>query len=210
MKEPRKRLHSASPPRLNRVKMQPAALCRTFNLSVVASEGPRHEGSSSPRASNFVSRRLIVAFLAMASTFSLFPVCGQSSPATTTNRNPHRVPRSVVKVAYKLKYKLRAKEQGLRGKAAKRSTWDWVAQRMAEQTLTKKAKTDVPALYDFLHVNEVDTSSWTNRSPGWEGRLRMTGGLALRRIVAERGTLFLRDGDEIEVPEAEMERLVTQ
>jgi hypothetical protein len=114
---------------------------------------------------------------------------------------------SVVKRDYKLKYKNRAREAGIKGKAAKRSTWDWVAQVMATQTLTKKSKTDVPALYDFLHVNEVDTSTWLNRAPGWEGRLRMTGGLALRRIVAERGTLFLRDGTELEVPEAELARL---
>ena len=117
---------------------------------------------------------------------------------------------SVVKRDYKIKYKLRAKANGIKGKAAKRSTWDWIAQRMAEQTLTKKSKTDVPALYDFLHVNEVDTSRWTNQSKGWEGRLRMTGGLALRRIVAERGTLFLRDGTELEVPQDELDRLVAK
>ena len=114
---------------------------------------------------------------------------------------------SVVKSPYKTKYKNRAKAAGIRGKAAKRSTWDWTAQRMAEQTLTKKAKTDVEALYAFLHANDVDTSNWLNRNPGWEGRLRMTGGLALRRIIAERGTLFLRDGTELEVPADELERL---
>jgi hypothetical protein len=117
---------------------------------------------------------------------------------------------SVVKAAYKLKYKARAKEKGIGGKAAKRSTWDWTAQIMATETLTKKAKTDVDALYAFLDANGVDHSRWTNRKAGWEGRLRMTGGLALRRIVAERGTLFLRDGTELVVPEDEMARLVAK
>jgi hypothetical protein len=116
---------------------------------------------------------------------------------------------SVVKSPYKTKYKNRAKAAGIRGKAAKRSTWDWVAQRMAEQTLTKKAKTDVDGLIEFLEANGIDDplERWPSQTPGWEGRLRMTGGLAVRRIIAERGTLFLRDGTELEVPADELERL---
>jgi hypothetical protein len=114
---------------------------------------------------------------------------------------------SVVKREYKIKYKIRAAANGLKGKVAKRSTWDWLAQIMAEQTLNKNKKTDVDALYEFFDINEVDHSNWTSRTPGWEGRLRMTGGLALRRIIAERGTLWLRDGSEVEVPEEELARL---
>lgn len=119
---------------------------------------------------------------------------------------------SVVKRQFKLKYKLRAREAGIRGKAAKRSTWDWVAQVMATQTLTKKEKTNVDWLVEFLEANGIDDplGRWPNQSPGWEGRLRMTGGLALRRIVAERGTIVLRNGDVLEVPADELARLVAK
>ena len=120
------------------------------------------------------------------------------------------LPRSVVGRKYKIRYRDRAREAGLRGKAAKRSAWDWLAQVMAEQTLTKKAKTDVDALFAFFHANGLDTDRWPNRAPGWEGRLRMTGGLALRRQMAETGTLFLRDGTRLEVPADELVRLRTK
>ena len=117
---------------------------------------------------------------------------------------------TVVKQQYKIKYKLRAKSAGIKGKAAKRSTWDFIAQVMAAETLNKKSKTDVPALLAFFDANDVDHSRWTNKNPGWEGRLRMTGGLALRRIVAERGTLFSKTGEEIPMPEGEVERLAAK
>lgn len=120
------------------------------------------------------------------------------------------LPRSVVGRKYKIRYRDRAREAGLRGKAAKRSAWDWLAQRMAEQTLTKKAKTDVPALFEFFQANGLDTDRWPNRAPGWEGRLRMTGGLALRRQIAETGLLALRDGTILEVPAEELVRLRTK
>ena len=120
------------------------------------------------------------------------------------------LPRSVVGRKYKIRYRDRAREAGVRGKPAKRSAWDWLAQQMAEQTLTPKAKTDVAALFEFFDANGVDHSRWTNRSPGWEGRLRMTGGLALRRQIAETGLLSLRDGTIVEVPAAELVRLRTK
>lgn len=120
------------------------------------------------------------------------------------------LPRSVVGRKYKIRYRDRAREAGIRGKAAKRSAWDWLAQVMAEQTLTKKAKTDVDALFAFFHANGLDTDRWPNRAPGWEGRLRMTGGLALRRQIAETGLLSLRDGTVLEVPAEELIRLRTK
>jgi len=52
----------------------------------------------------------------------------------------------------------------------------------------------------LLEANGVDHSRWTNRSKGWEGRLRMTGRLALQRIVAEAGILKTADGEELEAP----------
>jgi hypothetical protein len=51
-----------------------------------------------------------------------------------------------------------------------------------------------------LDANGVDHSRWQNRSKGWEGRLRMTGRLALQRVVAEAGILKTADGEELVAP----------
>lgn len=110
------------------------------------------------------------------------------------------LPKSVVKPQYKVRYRDRARAAGVKGKAAKRSAWDWLAQCLAAETLTKDAKLRVDDFLALLDANGVDHSRWTNRSPGWEGRLRMTGRLALQRIVAERGTLLLADGEVLEAP----------
>lgn len=111
------------------------------------------------------------------------------------------LPKSVVGVHYKVRYRDRARAAGAKGKAAKRSTWDWLAQTLAAETLTKDAKLRVDDFLAILDCNGVDHSRWTNRSKGWEGRLRMTGRLALQRVVAENGTLSLPDGEILEAPE---------
>ena len=114
------------------------------------------------------------------------------------------LPNSVVKKAYKIKYRDRARENGHKGKAAKRSAWDWLAQELAAATLTKDAKLKVEDFLAILDANEVDHSRWTNRSKGWEGRLRMTGRLALQRVVAETGILrFSTEEDDFKEAPAE-------
>ena len=121
---------------------------------------------------------------------------------------------SVVKREYKIKYKLKARERGDKGKAAKRSTWDWLAQQMAPIVLNEKAKLKLGAFDDFMRANGVDIHKWMTEkycaSNGWEGRLRMTAGLALRRLIAESGVLHFADGSQIELPEEEMNRLKTK
>ena len=111
------------------------------------------------------------------------------------------LPNSVVKREYKVKYRDRARANGLTSKAAKRSAWDWLAQELAAATLTKENKLRVDDFLALLDANGVDHSRWQNRSKGWEGRLRMTGRLALQRVVAERGELFFADGDSKPAPE---------
>jgi hypothetical protein len=111
-------------------------------------------------------------------------------------------PGSVVKAGYKVRYRDRAREAGIAKKAAKRSTWDWLAQTMAEIVLDKQNKLRVDELLALLDANGVDHSRWTNRNKGWEGRLRMTGRLALQRVVAEAELLRTADGEEL-VPPAE-------
>jgi hypothetical protein len=112
------------------------------------------------------------------------------------------LPHSVVKPTYKVKYKARAMAAGLKGKAAKRSNGDWLSRRMAELVLTEREKLNVQALVDLCAANGLEDieSRWPNRNTGWEGRLRMTACLVLRKIVADKGTLTLMDGSEMEAP----------
>jgi hypothetical protein len=117
------------------------------------------------------------------------------------------LPASVVQRKYKLKYKARARANGERSKAAKRSTWDWLAVELAAACLDEKSKLRVDEFLAILSANGVDHAKWTNRAPGWEGRLRMTGSLALRRVLAESGELFFPDGEQKPVPEEELVRL---
>ena len=122
------------------------------------------------------------------------------------------LPKSVVDRRFKVQYKLAARERGDKSKAAKRSKWDWLAQQMAELTLTDKAKLRVEEFEALMAANGVDCNRWPNRSAGWEGRLRMTAGLVLRKQMAEAadGVLKLADGSERQMPEAELAALVAK
>ncbi len=105
-------------------------------------------------------------------------------------------PNSVVRRAYKEKYAERNKADG---KRAQRSCWDWLAQSLAGECLDDKAKISIDKFLRVLELNGVDHSRWANRNKGWEGRLRMTGRLALQKVVAQTGVLKV-DGDELEAP----------
>jgi len=111
------------------------------------------------------------------------------------------LPHSVVKASYKVKYKQRAMEAGLRGKAAKRSNGDWLAQEMAKLVLTEKEKLDVDKLEALCEANGLSgiRERWPNQSKGWEGRLRMTACLVLRKLVADNQALRV-PGEEDRVP----------
>jgi hypothetical protein len=114
---------------------------------------------------------------------------------------------SVVKAAYKVKYRDRARENGIRNKAAKRSCWDWLAETMAGEVLDKNKKLIVERFVAILEANGIEKPQerWPNRSKGWEGRLRMTGGLALRPLVAEAGVLLVPTEEGMETLEAPAE-----
>ena len=108
--------------------------------------------------------------------------------------------RSVVGTKYKHRYAERAVAIGNKRKAAQRSAWDWLAQTIAGECLDGKDRIDIGRFLALLDANGVDHSKWTNRNKGWEGRLRMTGRLALQRVVAEIGTLATVDGETLEAP----------
>lgn len=110
--------------------------------------------------------------------------------------------RSVVKTAYKQKYADRAVAAGHKRKAAQRSTWDWLAATLAGECLRKGDRIDIDAFCAILEANGIEKPQerWPNRSKGWEGRLRMTGRLALQKVVAETEVLKLPDGETLEAP----------
>lgn len=107
---------------------------------------------------------------------------------------------SVVRVAYKKKYAER--NQGL-GKQAQRSCWDWLAQELASEALTDSGKLDEVRFRALLDANGVKHEHWARgekRTKGWEGRLRMTGRLALQKVVAAQGHLVTAEGAKIDAP----------
>lgn len=95
----------------------------------------------------------------------------------------------VVKDVFKKRYVEQAVARGDTSKHAKRSNWDWLAQQLATFCLKKDGKIDIGAFTDVLDANGVDHSKWKNRNRGWEGRFRMTGRVALQKIVATAGEL---------------------
>jgi len=120
-----------------------------------------------------------------------------------------KLPNSVVAEKFKLKYIEQAKANGHAGKAAKRSSWDWLAQEIASECLKEKEKIDIQEFMDLLELNDVDYSRWTNRNKGWEGRFRMTGRVALQKVVANSGKLKKKMSECIP-PAAWVERFKTK
>lgn len=114
-------------------------------------------------------------------------------------------PRSVVSATYKLRYAERAatvrpRHKGLPKRALARSCSDWLAQELAVRTLDDKAKLKVDAFEAILDANGVEHRHWNRTTRGWQGRLRMTGRLALQRVVAEEEALYLPDGTSVKPP----------
>ena len=133
------------------------------------------------------------------------PATEESDPFWIADADPEVVAdigkaNSVVRVAYKKKYAERAVSAGIHRKAAQRSAWDWLAQSIAGECLRDGDKIDIERFLALLDAKGVDHSRWTNRNKGWEGRLRMTGRLALQRVVAEAGAMATADGETLEAP----------
>lgn len=112
---------------------------------------------------------------------------------------------SVVKAGYKVKYRERAdamtdRPEGVPLKALRRTTGDWLGLELAKLVLDAKAKLVVAELEAILDANGVDHARWNRTSKGWQGRLRMSGRLALQRVVAAQGELRLPNGKPIAAP----------
>jgi hypothetical protein len=105
---------------------------------------------------------------------------------------------SKVKPLYKMRYKANALARGGKGKAEKRMNGDWLSQQMKALVLTKKEKLDVEKLQALCEANGLHdiAERWPNRNTGWEGRLRMTSCLVLRKIVADNAVLHVPGEDD--------------
>lgn len=116
------------------------------------------------------------------------------------------LPRSVVKAAYKAKYAereaaMKRRPKGLSRKVLARCNGDWLALELARYTLDEKGELIVALFEQVLDENGVKHSHWNRTTKGWQGRLRMTGRLALQRVVAEAGALVV-DGEKHDAPKA--------
>jgi hypothetical protein len=111
-----------------------------------------------------------------------------------------KAPVSIVKDKFKKNYAENAAAIGDNRKQVKRSNWDWLAQQLAAACLSEKGKIEIGAFQDILDANGIDHSRWTNKNKGWEGRFRMTGRVALQKVVATQGVLKTPAGTELEAP----------
>lgn len=112
--------------------------------------------------------------------------------------------RSIVKPSYKRAYAERAitarGKKGVSKKAVARSCGDWLALELAALTLDDKNQLKVDDFEAILSANGVKHDHWNKTTKGWQGRLRMTGRLALQRAVAEEEALYLPDGTVLNPP----------
>lgn len=121
-------------------------------------------------------------------------------PEAVVEEGEEKAVTSVVADKYKKVYIANAAANGLKGKAAKRSNWDWLSQKLADYCLGEKEKIDIQRFKDVLGANGIDYSKWTNQSKGWEGRFRMTGRVVLQKVVANSGILHMPGEERIDAP----------
>jgi len=119
----------------------------------------------------------------------LHNIIAEAVGESQTEEEEPKEPNSIVKDKFKVKYAENAAAIGDKRKQVKRSNWDWLSQQLATFCLSEKGAIDIGAFKDVLDANGVDHSRWTNKNRGWEGRFRMTGRVALQKVVANSGVL---------------------
>lgn len=117
------------------------------------------------------------------------------------------LPRSVVAPSYKLLYAERALSarlpKGVNRKVAARSNGDWLAMTIAKACIVGKTTLDLSKFEALLDANGVKHNHWNRTTKGWQGRLRMTGRLALQRVIVDNeGELVLPDNSTVAAPKA--------
>lgn len=87
----------------------------------------------------------------------------------------------------------------------KRCNGDWLAEWLAEQTLSGKLELQMETLEAIFSANGLDlTAPWARaaetQSRGWQGRYRMNGRQVLERVVALNGYVKDAAGEQVKVP----------
>jgi hypothetical protein len=125
---------------------------------------------------------------------------------TTETQNEVALPvsRSVVAPMYKALYREKASTaklpKNVDRKVIARSCGDWLAKTLAPLTVGEKRKANRPAFAAILEANGIDHAAWAHLD---NGRFRMTGGKALRTVVAcNEGKLVLADGNVLTAPKS--------
>lgn len=119
--------------------------------------------------------------------------------------------KSVVAQSYKIRYAERAVsargKKGVDKRVVADSCGDWLALELALLVRpTKKSKLNVERFCSILEANGINPTKWCTPTPNWQGRLRMTGGLALRAVVAECGELVVDEETVLKAPKAWCDR----
>lgn len=122
-----------------------------------------------------------------------------NSPTDENEGEPDTRIRSVVHPRYKARY----------GKA--RGCGDWLHQTLADLTLravvvdedgepSSKLMLDVAEFDAILLANGINPHNWNRHTPGWQGRLRMSGRACLVSVVRREGGFRLTDGSQCAAP----------
>ena len=81
-------------------------------------------------------------------------------------------------------------------KVLQRGCNDWLHHELAKRCNDAKGKLNVQLFEAILDANGVQHAKWNRTTKGWEGRLRMSGSMVLRRTIAEADGLFHVPGEE--------------
>ena len=98
---------------------------------------------------------------------------------------------SVVPISYRIQYTIKS--------STGRSNGDWLAEKLAMDTLSSSGSLMIEAFESVLLNNNVSLSGkWVqarfSQSPGWQGRFRMNGRQVLEKMVAISGRYFDASG----------------
>jgi len=114
------------------------------------------------------------------------------SPESGEEAEEEKEAKSVVDERFRLRYK----EQGHPTHCG-----DWLAVTLINLT-TNKQGINTELFEEICQINGVDTSKYSHSSPGWQGRLRMTGRNLLAKVIHKTGVLKLPEhlGEDMPVP----------
>jgi len=111
-------------------------------------------------------------------------VKAQVAKITDEDETEEKAPASVVAPKFKAKYA---------AKGDPRNCGDWLAKVLKDAVLDEDRHLDVARLQRIAKMNGV-SPEYDNRSPGWQGRMRMTIGLRMRPVIAAKGEIYVPEG----------------